>query len=287
MHEVLWNVYIAIYLFLAGISAGAAIVAGVNHVFKIWSDKVTKAAAYVAPFPVMGGLLALVLDLSRPLNFYQVMLNYNLTSVMSWGVIFLNIFPPVALLFGLSWFTGWFKKYRTPLAWAMVVLGVGIGTYAGLLLAAITANPLWGNPILGLLFLVSALSTGVCATMLVGQYLVKVNHQELKSLAVIDSAVIIFELLVIAVLFIGWAITPGGSVATEVLLSGEYALLFLGGVVGLGLLLPLLLNLAELGTFGKAVHIPAVAPLLVLVGGYFLRHIMVYAGQAIYPLLLG
>ncbi|MBO8126560.1 MAG: polysulfide reductase NrfD [Firmicutes bacterium] len=288
MHgEVLWNVYIAIYLFLAGISAGSAVLAAVNQLFGIWEEKVTKAAAYVAPFPVMGGLLALVLDLSRPLNFYQVMLHYNWTSVMSWGVVFLNLFPPVALLFAVSHFTGWFEKYRKALAVAVMALGVGIGTYAGLLLAAISANPLWGNPVLGVLFLVSALSTGVCAAMLVAQFVFKVSHQSLKGLAVVDSTLIILELVVIAVLLIGWAVAPTGGKALQILLAGEYAGIFLGGVLVFGLLVPLALNLLELGAFGKARHIPAVAPLLVLVGGYFLRHVIVYAGQAIYPLLLG
>jgi formate-dependent nitrite reductase membrane component NrfD len=47
------------------------------------------------------------------------------------------------------------------LTWAGAVLALATGTYTGLLLAVIKAVPFWSTGIMPLLFVVSALSTGL------------------------------------------------------------------------------------------------------------------------------
>ena len=53
------------------------------------------------------------------------------------------------------------------LAWANIVLGVGLGIYTGILLNTMVARPLWNSAILGPLFLVSGLSAGAAVVHLV------------------------------------------------------------------------------------------------------------------------
>ena len=64
--------------------------------------------------------------------------------------------------------------------------------------------------------------------------------------------------------------------AAELFLGGEYTSAFWVLVVGLGLILPLLIEIMELRGF----HVPVIIPsLLVLLGGLILRFIVVDAGQ--------
>ena len=52
------------------------------------------------------------------------------------------------------------------LSWVNVPLGIGVAVYTGILLGAMPSRPLWNSPILALLFLVSALSTGIAVIIL-------------------------------------------------------------------------------------------------------------------------
>ena len=66
----------------------------------IW-DAMIKAGAVVAPTAIFLGLLLLVVDLGRPLSFYWLLIRYNITSVMSLGVLFLLIYAPIVMVFML------------------------------------------------------------------------------------------------------------------------------------------------------------------------------------------
>ena len=64
--------------------------------------------------------------------------------------------------------------------------------------------------------------------------------------------------------------------AAHLLLTGKYAPQFWVFVVGMGIVIPLIIQ--SLAVNHKIKHTP-VAPLLVLAGGLILRFIIVYAGQ--------
>lgn len=285
MHNTTWGMLIVVYLFLGGISAGASIVAGTSMILG-WTDKIKKAGAYLAPFPVMLGLLLLIFDLHRPLHFYQLLLNYNPSSVMSWGVIALFVFAPVSL--ATAWFN--FKGIRGNveqfLGIANIILGLGIGAYTGLLLAAVSSNPVWGSALIPALFTVSALSTGICGTILLAGIAFKAGHAELAKLASLDLVAILVELLIILILIVFWLNNVQSTSAAEAMLTGKYGIMFWLLVVGTGLIMPLFIIIYELKIHGRAPGIvPYVSAAMVLFGGFFLRYVMVYAGQSIYPFL--
>lgn len=310
-HMISWNYLIAIYLFTAGLSAGAAVLAALGDIARVIDERVKRVAAYLAPFPVMLGLLCLVLDLHRPWNFYKVLIHYHVTSVMSWGAFFLLVFPIIAVIYAGLTYWNVYGAIRKVLAWLEIILGLSIGIYAGLLLSAIYANPVWSNPILAILFLVSAFSTGVCMVILVGKYWdgmekavirrfvpqewlprprkLSFDHSVVKNLLIIDVTLIIIELVVIATMIISWALLPNGDLALSGVVSGGYYMLFWIGVVLLGLLLPLIMAVLDLkGNIlnPENTRIVAVAePVLILIGGFLLRYVIVYGGQIVYPIL--
>ena len=308
-HVFTWNYLIAIYLFTAGLSSGSAIIASIADILGNIDERIKRVAAYLAPFPVMLGLVCLVADLHRPWNFYKVLIHYNPTSVMSWGAFFLLVFPIIAVLYaGMVYFNikGPLRKITS---WVQLVLGLAIGIYAGLLLAAIYNNPVWSNPLIVFLFFVSALSTGACMVVIGGnvwdalegvirkiipeEWLpeaksLNFDHENLRLLIGMDAVIIIVELMVISTIIISYALRPTGDIALGAIFTGGYYLLFWLGLVLLGLTIPLVLAILELQNKLDETAITIVTwlePGLVLLGGFILRYVVVYGGQLVYPIL--
>ncbi|MCX7894060.1 MAG: polysulfide reductase NrfD [Burkholderiales bacterium] len=187
------------------------------------------------------------------------------------------------------------------LAWVNIVLGVMLGVYTGILLNTMVARPLWNTTILPVLFLVSGLSAAAAmmhlATRifpgrpapkgLVGGALAAMvqnlgpqppEKRTGDALVRADIGFLAVELLLIGILVIGLlSSTASHAAAAELVLGGPYTLVFWGGVVAVGILVPLVLQWLELGHRIPHTVLPAV---LVLAGGFALRWVMVNAGQA-------
>lgn len=187
------------------------------------------------------------------------------------------------------------------LGWANLVLGIGLGIYTGILLNTMVARPLWNSAILGPLFLVSGLSAGAAVMHLAAfalqgreapQGMVGGAFSALlqpmgpqhpakptaHALVRYDQMFLVAELLFIALLLINLNTSSASHAAAATLItSGPYALAFWLGVVGVGVVLPLAWQALELSH--KLPHTVAPA-VLVLLGGFILRWVMVNAGQA-------
>jgi protein NrfD len=186
------------------------------------------------------------------------------------------------------------------LGWANLMLGIALGIYTGILLNTMVARPLWNSAILGPLFLVSGLSAGaavmhITATLLQGrnapQGMVGGAFSAMlqplgaahppkataHSLVRYDQVFLVAELIFIG-LFVANLLTSSAShaAAAQLIMSGPYALPFWGVVVALGVVVPLLWQGAELAHKVPHTLLPAI---LVLIGGYTLRWVMVNAGQ--------
>ncbi|WP_276709140.1 NrfD/PsrC family molybdoenzyme membrane anchor subunit [Campylobacter rectus] len=307
-NEIYWPWPIAVYLFLAGLSAGAMMVALLvkwNYHKKqddsIW-DAMVKAGAIVAPITICVGLALLVLDLGKPLSFYWILIKYNFGSVMSIGVALLLLYTPFAFLFAIIIFEEEIEKYGflallrpisrlirsfAPLSKTietlLFILAIGVGVYTGFLLSAITKLPLWNTPILPILFLTSGFSSGIAANILVGLCCFKhlIHEENVKYLLVLDLRAVLFEIPLIAVLFLGLYFEGGTSAlaAKQALTTGQYALIFWLGVVGLGLLTPIAIALTALKNHAYRVGYIVANSLVVICGVVMLRYYIVYAGQ--------
>jgi polysulfide reductase chain C len=145
------------------------------------------------------------------------------------------------------------------------IAGFFIAAYTGVLLSA-TALPLWREArLMGALFLASGASTGMAAISLLLYLAGESAGDGFKKVKRADRYAIMFEILVLAafVLLLGGAAGP--------LVTGQLAPLFWGGLVAVGLVVPLLVDLAGLKVPGA---IPAA---LVLFGGFILRYVIVMA----------
>ncbi len=287
----IWHWEIPVYLYLGGVSAGIMFFAGLFTILGKEKEMPTtvKWATFLVPVALVLGLFALFLDLKHQLFFWRLYTTIRIESPMSWGAWTLMFITPLSMLWAASYIKelipGWkwkikfvdqiedlVIKNRKPLAWAMMALAVILGVYTGILLSAFNARPLWNTSILGPLFLVSGLSTGLAAIIWMSK-----SHFERSVLTKIDIVLIGVELFLIVHLFMGFLAGSAVKIeAAELFLGGEFTTAFWGFVVILGLIIPVILEILELRGFKIPIWIPS---LLVLFGGLIFRFIMVEAGQ--------
>lgn len=302
-----WSLPIAVYLFLAGISSGSIIVALLvkwnrheRENSSIW-DAMIRSGAAVATISIVLGLIILVVDLGKPLSFYWLLIRYNFYSVMTLGVIFLLIYTPTVFVFMCLVFEHKIVKYRIGILEALIqsvksfhsyaktieyfllVCALCVGAYTGFLLSSLYTIPMWNNPIIPILFLTSGISSGIAVNILVGLLFFKstLNEESIKYLLVMDLRVILTEFPLIGMLFVGMAYSGGDSLIAmkAALSSGGWALVFWVGVIGIGLLLPLVTVINALKNHLYRVHYIVTNSVGVLIGVVLLRCYIIYAGQ--------
>jgi len=315
-----WGLPVVGYLFLAGLGAGAYTVSasvllrGGGGGFSHQYFKLARYGALLAPLPVIVGTGLLVLELGsfatgHYFRFINLFLTVNL-SPMSIGSWLLGLFIVASIAYAYTFWAGdskpgdKFDTLRRRLAWIGVPLGIGVAVYTGVLLGAMPARPFWNSPILALLFLVSALSTGVAGILLMNAIFsegedVKPEHKEKEYvpesgylLAASDTILIGFELLAVF-LFIMFAHLTVGNVkdaVSVILVGGSLATLFWFGFVCLGLLLPVLVELKYVipkllyhREYAAPRGVELLVPVAVLFGGFMLRYVVVIAGQITGP----
>ncbi len=287
----IWHWQIPIYLFLGGLAAGILFFAGLFYVLGKEKEMATtvKWAPFLVPVALVLGLIALFLDLKHQLYFWRLYTTIRLESPMSWGAWTLMAVTPLSMIWVATYlkeaFPAWswkfnfaeqiiefFTRKRKEMAWAMMLLAVILGVYTGILLSAFNARPLWNTSILGPLFLVSGLSTGLATIIWMSK-----SKIERRLLSRIDILLIAIELFLIVHLFMGFLAASAVQIeAAELFLGGQFTVTFWVFVVILGLVFPATLEILEL----RGYHIPFWIPaFLILFGGLVFRFVMVEAGQ--------
>ncbi|QIZ77528.1 NrfD/PsrC family molybdoenzyme membrane anchor subunit [Ferrimonas lipolytica] len=306
--NLIWHWPIAIYLFLAGVSAGAVLISILfkRRATSLGNDpahsSIVRAMALIAPVSVILGLAILVVDLSKPLEFWKMMIYGNPSSVMFWGVWGLSVYIGVLMLYLMAIFhepMEVFAHFISPLThlinlvrrWdkyletAMVVLAIGIGAYTGLLLSALKAYPLLNNPLLPVLFLVSGLSSGAAATLLFAVLCFDGTNQpeEIKFIHKIEKPVLAMELALLALFFVGLSFGGAGSMKalTTALNNDFWSVIFWGFVIGGGIALPWLLQWLLPESLTHHRYFVSFCCILSLSGVFALRHFMLYTGQMV------
>lgn len=279
-----WDWIIATYLFLAGMGAGAFVLSSIVGWRRPNDFKLKVVGLVIALVAVGGGTLLLMVDaragLMNPLRFFGLLANAS--SIMMWGVVLLSAFLLVDFVaIVLEW-----RKKKTP-KWLDVVgmlLALGVASYTGMLLGdAHLAFPLWNPTILPVLFVVSAASAGFAVVVLAAHIMKAPELEALHFTHVTGLALPLIEAVLIAVLLIATQATTGSGAAAAAasvanLVTGSYAAAFWLGLVLVGLLMPLALELAmrskEEFSHGA---MPCVAECCVLVGGFMLRYLVIMA----------
>ncbi len=282
-----WDAIIAIYLFLAGLGAGAFVLGVLTNWSKAPAPTMKKIAFIVAPVAVAVGTLMLVVDahagLMNPLRFFGLVT--NLGSVMAWGVIILSAFLVVSVVDVAILLV----KKSSPKALDIVgaILAVCVAAYTGVLLGdAGIAFPLWNMAILPVLFIVSAASTGTAITVLITRFAAADEVSALPWLSKASLALPVLELALVVILLAVTGATSGSAAAAAAasvgnLISGSYAVAFWLGLIVIGLAVPFALELASHRGCVQGKALPVVSEACVLVGGFMLRYLVIMAAVAV------
>lgn len=277
------------------------------------------AATLPGPLLLIGTVL-LIFDLGQGLQKPLLIINLwtHFSSVMTWGVWILTFFIPLSLVYGFlevmhcypetwdriinrPWLEKWVKIHaflkplprnwvKKSIAGLSGFLGLCVALYTGLLISVVgPAVPFWQSPnlpfipfpVLPVLFLASALSTGIAISVdLVDALLNHDSHDHIQSLPAIHIVVILLEALFIF-LMISLSTNRGGAAAQSAanVISGPYNLLFWVFIIIPGIILPLVLQIlivTGVKTINKSVYLASA--ILVLMAGLFLRYVVVAAG---------
>ena len=288
----IWGWEVPVYLFLGGMVAGMMIISG----YFLYRGRHQEAACACLQLPIISvillsvGMLALFLDLEHKMYVWRMYTTFQPGSPMSWGTwILLLVYPalltnmllapPARLVRFVPVLARWQSTLRSrpglirAIAVANMALGVALGTYTGILLSAFGARPLWNSAALGILFLVSGLSSAAAFVHMIAK-----DPWERETLAKADNGFLSLELLILGLFIVGLVTsTRVHTEAARLILSGPFAPPFWVFVVGMGIILPLLIQ--SLAVTHRIRHTP-VAPILVIAGGLLLRFVIVGAGQA-------
>ena len=292
----MWEWWIVGYFFLGGIAGGAYITSTIIELVGGPEDRPIARMGYYIAFPLaLVCALFLTLDLGQPGRFWHMVV-YSKTllpwpkwdSAISVGAYALLIF---GLFSFLSFLDALVETGRLP--WAPLratysgaprkiysilgaLAGFFLASYTGVLLAT-THVPAWStNPLLGALFLASGASTGMAAIALglvLNRDWIGEGWARLKQA---DNVAMILEivLLVLFLALLGAAAWP--------LLSGVSGVLLIGGVVILGLVIPLAMQFRGGFQGAKTSISPTVlVSALILLGGLIMRVVIVMGGQGL------
>ena len=280
--------WIILYFFVGGISGGALLVASLLRLFGTREDThFIRLGVYISFIGCVISAILLVVDLGVPLRFWHMLVQDNTgrpmfkwwspMSVGAWGLLVFGFFSFLATLRALwddrrlTWSTLEFLQ-RAPIsifgAVGGIIGGLFLAGYTGVLLS-VTNRPIWADSSwLGLLFLLSGISTSLAALLLASRWRgIRVKSTE-ERLARFDRITLMLELAVLVIFVVSL-----GSVAKAFL--NAWGVLLLVGVVGVGIVMPLRMG-------REAAHNVATASILVLFGGFVLRVVVLLGSEQIH-----
>jgi len=194
--NLLWSVLIVIYPYVTGLVAGAFIMASLVRVFKVKELEPIYRLSLLTSFSfLLAAPLPLLLHLGHPERSFQMMITPHLTSPMAmFGFVYAWYIMAVLLL--ELWFdyrkdfVEWSEKYTgfkgvlyrlltvgvhdvSPkalrlderLGHAITIIGIPsaflLHGYVGFIFGSIKANPWWGNVLMPIIFIFSAIVSGI------------------------------------------------------------------------------------------------------------------------------
>src|SRR5436190_9037659 len=210
--ELQWSILIVLYPFLTGLVAGAFILASLERVFSVAAVKPTYRLALLTALSfLVVAPLPLQMHLGHPERSYEMMLTPHRESAMAmFGFVYLWYLMAVLVLeiwfdyrkdLVLAWrastglkrafygaLTLWSDDISAPalalddrIGKAITIIGIPsaflLHGYVGFIFGSIKANPWWSTPLMPVVFLFSAIVSGIAAVMLLYMLLNRLRKQ--------------------------------------------------------------------------------------------------------------
>lgn len=297
----IWDWRVAFDLFAGGVGVGAFLfaVALARYGHRRYR-RLAQTAAVVAPFLVILGLLFLFWKLGNKLNVYQLAANLAPTSLMWWGFLLQSALVVLGLVYAWQWRDLTASEQRNRLGLVVAVIALLVGIYHGFLLAALTSHPLWASGSTVLMAMLAFVTTGIAGALLAHVVRMQMTgysgeEQDLAEyvdgLGPVRNTLAIALVLILVNVFLWWVDLAFGSLHSRQALEAAlaaYASLFLVFGIGLGVIVPLILlagsySKTHIAVPGRVLSRLGLASLLILVGGFVIRYVVVLGGQVALP----
>ena len=281
--------------FLAGTGAGAYLSGIIAEYLGDENRVAAKIGVFLSAPLVIGGVIFLMFDLGHPERFMYVFT--SATSLITFGSMFITAFLIVSVIHIGLWI--WPFKLLEKATVARRVLGVigavlalGVMIYPGVAMS-LTHVSFWETSLLPLLFIGVATLSGVAANLMVlsvyySRSVGDAKERAVGSIKALGVAVIgLGAFVLVAVLFytvFTGTLAPTAQESTMLLTSGPFSALFWGGLIVVGLLLPIVLLGVGIRGKGTLPLLAAVSSFLFLTGGLVLRYLVVSVGISVAPL---
>lgn len=283
-HEAPLTILIAVYFYMTGLSAGSFILSTMAYGFGIAKFKpIGKVGVVMAVLLLMLAPLNLIADLGQPQRFWYLFPYLNATSPVTWGSFLLTLYPVNCLIYAFFMFKGNAKLTRT-FGLIGIPLALSVHGYTGFILALGKARALWNTALMPTYFLISAMVSGIALMILVviirDRFFTpekRINREIVSTLVTMLVFTMAFDLfLALSDVLVLLTADAEAREAAMMMLTGSFRPYFLGVEIGLGAALPLLLYLIP--ATSKRYGFIALASVLVMVGIFAMRYVMVIGG---------
>ncbi len=321
--ELQWGILVVLYPYLTGLVAGAFILASLERVFKI---KVLGPTYHLALITALAFLicapLPLVAHLGKPGRFYEIMITPNGSSAMAiFGFVYLWYLMVVLLLeiwfdyrcdfviwsreekgvkriiykiltLGVSDISPKALKWDERLGYIITVIGIPsaflLHGYVGFIFGSIKANPWWSTVLMPVIFLFSAMVSGIALVMVLYMIISYIRKVKIDMPCLDTIGKYLFYMLILDFSLESLDQVHRIYEAEEsfdilkILVNGKLYITLFGMQITVGMLLPLI-GLGAIQVFKikakirKTIYL--ITGLMVLTGIFFMRWNVVIGGQ--------
>jgi molybdopterin-containing oxidoreductase family membrane subunit len=284
-NQIVWGLPHVFAIFLIVAASGALNVASIGSVFGKPEYKARAPLSGLLCIALLaGGLAVLMLDLGRPERMIVAATHYNFASMFAWNVfLYTGMFAIVALYLWML-MERRMAKHAFAVGLAALVWRIVLTTGTGLIFAFLVARQAYGTALLPPLFIVMSFAWGLAVFLLVQAVLyarmeravpVAAAHRMRRLLGIFVAALLYFTLVYhLTNAYFARQLAFERFILVD---GGVYPLLFWGGYVVAGTLVPLVLLYHP--RFAAAGWL-FVASLLVVAGAFALLYVFIIGGQA-------
>ncbi len=237
-----WGLYITMFMFLVGLSAGGLIISSIPRAFGMEGfGGISKVAVWTSICATVMAIGFVVVDLGQPLRVWELFLYSNLTSPLMWDIIVLATYLILSCVY--LWATlreekGLVKSTTLRVISVIaLVVAVLVHSVTAWIFGLQASHEFWHTALLAPWFVSSALVCGTALVMIVVIALRKVGYMDLDQRYVVKLAKMLGAFCMVDLYFFGCDLLtagfPGGSGAEVVsmLVSGPLAPFFWAEII--------------------------------------------------------
>ncbi len=242
-----WGLWVAMYLFFAGMAAGSYMIAALDYVFNVPVFKGTgKYALWGGMVTLPGALMLIGFDLGHMERIWKVYLQPNFSSLLAQLVWSYSLFLIVTLV-SLVLASRNNRALLRPLMIFGLILSVFVSGGVGALLGVNASRASWHTAMLPAQFPIFNLTSGVALMLVFLGFFGVVHNPEQRTRLTRVLSLLMIALLIVKAYFLWvdysqalYSGIPQAAEAVNLVLFGPFGWAFWGLQIGIGMVIPII-----------------------------------------------